>query len=387
MLWSKCIYRFLVILLLLSLSFGEALNAQKLKDYERELSAVYNLSKNYTVTISASVIPYSSNNLYFPQRDEKYETTIGSGFLFDNSGHIVTTASVIGNGTLFRITFADGTTRFADLIGIDPIRSIAVLKVNSPPFPPPTFADSDNLTPGHWIGLIGNSFGIFPSFSYGITSGRDEEGLLLVTADISPGGAGGLAINSDGLAVGMVAFKLTEPSGINSIQLDGEKFGKKDPLVLGNAKIDLPVGGYSLVIPSNTLRQIAGVIISGEANHGGFFGVVPEDLDLDWAKRVFNINFGVYITDVQAESPAYQAGIREGDILIKYNWHKITSSAQLRRLIYDTDPGIEVDIAIMRGGRIRDLKATIGNYQTELSNRSLNENKPTQKSSKLKSLP
>jgi len=354
----------------LSLSNGEALSAQKLKDYERELSTIFSNSKNYSVTISSSVIPPFRNNYYVPQKEKKYESAIGSGFIFDNQGHIVTTSAVIGRGTLFKITFADGTTRFADLIGTDPMYGISVLEVNSLPFPPPVFANSDNLIPGHWVGLIGNSFGIFPSFSFGIASGRNDEEQILVTADISPGGAGGMAVNSDGDVVGMVAFKLTETTGINSIQLNDKNGKGKNPLVLSDADIDLPVGGYSLVIPSNIIQRIATELISGPLSQGGFLGVVPEDLDLDWAKKVFNINFGVYIPDVQTQSPAYLAGIREGDILMKFNWHKIVSSVQLRKLIYNSNPGDDVDIAIMRGGRIRNFKAVIGNFQPDAANRS-----------------
>jgi serine protease Do len=335
-------------------------SAQRLKALENEYSRIYESSKNYAVTISVSAIPTARSTYYPLTGKENYEVAIGSGFIYDSIGHIITSSSVTEQGNLFRITFADGTSRFADLVGVDFENKVSVLKVPQPPFAPPRFADSDLLKPGHWIGLVGNSFGVFPSFAYGITAGKSENGDVLVTADLSPGCAGGLVVNSDGNVVGMIAYKLTEPVPVNSMRRNNTSKDEKKTPVLTDTELEMPVGGYSLVIPSNRIKEAADGVISGKIYHGAFLGVVPENLDVEWAKRVFNISYGVYITKVQENSPAFRAGIRDGDILLDFGWHKILSAAQLRKLILNSEPESKVQIKILRAGKTRTLTAELG---------------------------
>lgn len=353
--------RFALCCLFLGIILSSSLSAQRLKSLENEYSRIYESTKYYAVTISVSAIPTSRGSYYPSTGKENYEVAIGSGFIYDSIGHIITTSSVTDQGNLFRITFADGTSRYADLVGVDFENKVSVLKVPQPPFAAPNFANSDLMTPGHWIGLIGNSFGIFPSFAYGTTAGRGANGDILVTADLSPGCAGGLVINSDGNVVGMIAYKLTEPVPINSMHENAEKAkGEKKPPVLTESELEMPVGGYSLVIPSNRIKEAADGVISGKIYRGAFLGVVPENLDTEWAKRVFNINYGVYITKVQENSPAFKAGIRDGDILLDFGLHKILSTTQLRKIILNSDPESKVKIKILRAGKTRVMTAELG---------------------------
>jgi len=341
------------------------LSAQKLQAFEQEMTQIYNSCKSYAVTISVSQIPTGRNMSYPPAKKKGYEVAIGSGFLYDNLGHIVTTSSVTEKGNFFKITFSDGTTRFADLVGTDDENNVSVLKIGSPPFSAPDFADSEQLTPGLWVGLISNSFGIFPSFSYGIASGRNNLNELLITADISPGSAGGLVINSNGQAVGMIAYKLTEPVAFNNVTLLDNTTSQHKALLLEEGEVELPVGGVSLAIPSNKIRTAADNLISGIFKSGGFLGVYPENLDLDWAKRFFNVDYGVFLAQVLDNSPAYIAGIREGDILLKFNNRKIKDSAQLRKLIRNSTPGLMVPISILRAGKTRSISVVVGDFKKD----------------------
>ena len=352
----------IVCALFLGLFFCYPLGAQNLKIFEQELSQIYDLSKQYAVTITVSAIPTTRSNYITPGNNGSYEIAVGSGFIFDSLGHIVTTSSVTEEGNLFKIIFSDGTSMFADLVGTDLEHNISVLKTSARLFQAPRFADSDKLTPGLWIGVISNSFGVFPAFAYGFMAGTNDSDEILVTADLSPGSAGGMVINSDGFVVGMIAYKLTEPTELTSIRF-GDVASQK-ALLFTSGEVELPVGGYSLVIPANRVVERARDIISGRIKHGGFLGIYPEDLDMDWAKRVFNISHGVYIANVLKDSPAFRAGVREGDILLTYNGYRIRSSNQLRRLILNGLPGAEVDISILRGGRIKTLKTTLGQYKT-----------------------
>lgn len=355
------IYRLTVCVLVLGLFMSIPIRGQGLKSLEQEFTRIYNRARSYAVTITVSDIPSSRSNFLQPQAERSYETAIGSGFIFDSLGHIVTTSTVTSQGNLYKILFADGSSIFADLIGTDLEQNIAVLQVSAHPFQPPRIDDSDNVTPGSWVGVIGNSFGVFPSFNHGFAAGINKNDDILVTADLSPGSAGGPAVNSDGHVVGMIAYKLTEPTELNSIRF-GDNTTKKS-LLFTSGEVDLPVGGYSLVIPSNRIVAAVRDIISGRINHAGFLGIYPEDLDMNWAKRVFNITYGVYISNVLKDSPAYRAGIREGDLLLEYNNYRILNSEQLRQLILNGQPGTEVKISIMRGGKIRIFKTVLGKYQ------------------------
>jgi len=355
------IYRLIVCALFLGLFLFVPMQAQRLKNLEQEFSGIYNRAKTYSVTITVSDVPSRRSNFLQPRADRSYETAVGSGFVFDSLGHIVTTSTVTSQGNLYKILFADGTSIFAEPVGTDLEQNIAVLKISTQPFPPPRFADSDDITPGLWIGVIANSFGMFPSFAHGYAAGVNKNDDILVTADLCPGSAGGLVVNSDGRVIGMIAYKLTEPTQLNSIRF-GDKTGQKS-LLFTSGEVELPVGGYSLVIPSNRIVAAARDIISGRINHAGFLGIYPEDLDMDWAKRVFNITHGVYVANVLKDSPAYRAGIREGDLLLKYNNYRILNSDQLRQLILNGLPGTEVNISIMRGGKIRTFKTKLGKYQ------------------------
>ncbi|NIS15805.1 MAG: PDZ domain-containing protein [candidate division Zixibacteria bacterium] len=333
---------------------------QRLKSLENEYASIYQSARHYAVTISVSSVPTGRNTYFPPSRRGGYETAIGSGFIYDSLGHIVTSSSVTEQGNLFKITFADGTSRYADLLGVDLENDVAVLKVGQPPYAAPRFADSDKLVPGHWVGLVGNSFGIFPSFAYGIAAGRNNNDDILVTADLSPGCAGGVVVNSDVKVVGMIAYKLTEPVSLGDLNFSDRTELKEKSLLLMDSEIEFPVGGYSLMIPSNKIVQAAQGIITGRVNHGAFLGIIPEDLDIKWAKRVFNINYGVYITEVQENSPAYRAGIREGDILLRFGWHRILNSEQLRKLILNSKPESTIEIKILRAGKTRMLTAKLG---------------------------
>ena len=339
-----------------------AVMAQGLTEMERACTSIFNKNKNFAVTVSVSAVPTGKNSYFPPAKSQGYEVAIGSGFIYDSLGHIVTSASVTNQGNLYKITFNDGSTRYADLVGTNLENSISILKVTAMPFPAPKYANSDEISPGSWIGVIGNFFGIFPSFATGIISSRNDDDNFLVTADISPGSAGGLVVNSRGEIVGMIAFKLTETVNLNHILINDISANVQKSLVMTNASVELPVGGFSLVISSQQILKAANELI-GNKRSGAFLGVVPEDLDVNWAKRVFNINYGVYLTNVEEQSPAYNAGIREGDILLEYNNHRILNSEQLRRLIYSTEVDEQVSIKILRAGRIRTVTARLDSYK------------------------
>lgn len=332
--------------------------SQSIINLEGEYARLYNSTKDKVVSIAVSSVPSRNEGYYPPDEESGYQVAVGSGFIFDSLGHIVTTSSVTRQGNLFRITYYDGSSRFAQMVGTDPELNISVLKVTHSPFLPPLYADSGNVNPGHWVGLLGNAYGVFPSFVYGTAAGFNNNGHILVTADISPGSAGGMIINSRGEVVGMMAYKLTEQVPFDLTLRKSERDLVRSDFHQGN--VDLPVGGMSLAIPAHQILKSGRKIIAGQLKPRAFLGVYSDNLDRNWARRMFNIDHGVFISEVLSGSPAWRAGIREGDILLKFEGFRIMNTTQLKNLINGMSPESEVNASLLRAGKIVKVEIVLG---------------------------
>ncbi len=253
---------------------------------------------------------YDRNNNREEKQDEKKndepELTYGSGtgFLWDNEGHIVTNNHVIENAVEITVTYSDGIERSAKVIGADPDSDLAVLEVENPKegLTPVTIGDSAALKPGDLAAAIGNPLGQTGTMTQGIISalgrsysvGGDGNGnytipdVIQTDASINPGNSGGVLINADGEVIGVVmAFSSYSYSS----------------------------AGIGYAIPSNLVKRVVPALIeNGEYQHPwiGMSGValtpaINEQLELDHDQR------GAYIQNVTAGSPAEEAGIHGGD--------------------------------------------------------------------------
>ena len=243
---------------------------------------------------------------------------VGSGFVFDKKGHIITNAHVIEDSTKTVVTFLDGRSYNAEIIGIDQYTDIGVIKVNADLklLQPLTLGDSSNLQVGEPITAIGNPFGLSGSMTSGIISqmgrllpqdsGYSIPDVIQTDAAINPGNSGGPLLNMKGEVVGM------------------------------NTAIQSATGeftGVGFAVPSNTIKKVVPVLIRDGIFHHPWMGISGSDVDPDLAKiRELNSSKGFLIATVIEGSPAEAAGLQgvtitkeidgreyplDGDIIIK----------------------------------------------------------------------
>jgi S1-C subfamily serine protease len=232
-----------------------------------------------------------------------FESRLGSGFVYDDNGHIITNHHVVsGGGNRLDVTFPDGSVYRASMIGSDPAADIAVLYVQGVPrdklFSLP-LADSSSVRVGERVAAIGNPFGLSGSLSTGIVSGvgrqipaQEGEGftipdIIQTDAPINPGNSGGPLLNMRG-----------EVIGINSaIYSTTGQFA-----------------GVGFAIPSNTISQIVPSLITSGSYHHPWLGVAGADMTPGIADRLgLDEPRGFLVMDVVAGSPAEKAGIQRGD--------------------------------------------------------------------------
>jgi serine protease Do len=280
----------------------------------------------------------------------RQQTGLGTGIIIDSQGHIVTNNHVVGRNSEFMVKLQDGRVLEARLVGRDPAIDIAVLDVNAEDLTPAQFGDSDSLEIGEWVVAIGNPFGFDNTVTAGIVSAMGRTGLsrsmgehyeeyIQTDAAVNPGNSGGPLLNLDGHVVGI------------------------------NTQIASTSGGYdglSFAIPANFVKPVADMIISQGYVQRGWLGVgLPEKaLSVAEAQRlgipVYSTEGGgVPITSVSERAPAGNAGLRAGDVVIRFNGRPTPTVNRLRNAIAFTPPDSEVTIEYVRDGRVRTARAVL----------------------------
>jgi len=269
---------------------------------------------------------------------------LGSGFIVDPSGYVVTNNHVVKNGKDIKVTLQDGTTLNAKVVGTDSYADLAVLKVEAGhPLPSVPFGDSGKSRVGDWVISVGNPFGLGGTVTAGIVSasGRDvpsEErsayvDYLQIDAPINQGNSGGPTFNEEGQVIG-INTAIYSPSG-------------------GSV-------GIGFAIPSNIAKPIVEQIEKNGSVTRGWLGVAMQPItpDMEDALSLSSTN-GVVVADAQTEGPAAKAGIKSGDVIVGYNDETIKSSHELALAVANTKPGQAVQVEILRDGKPQTVSVTI----------------------------
>ena len=294
-----------------------------------------------------------------------FESRLGSGFVYDNNGHIITNHHVVsGGGNRLDVTFPDGVVYRASLIGSDPSADIAVLyveDVSKEKLLPLSLADSSNVRVGERVAAIGNPFGLSGSLTSGIVSGvgrqipaQDDEGftipdILQTDAPINPGNSGGPLLNIRG-----------EVIGINSaiFSTTGQ------------------FAGVGFAIPSNTIAQIVPSLITTGSYQHPWLGVAGTDMAPGIADRLgLDEPRGFLVMDVVAGSPAEKAGIQSGDedavidgipmklggdVIIAIDNNTIRKIDDILAYVeIEKSVGDDLEIMILRDGQMMEVIATL----------------------------
>lgn len=281
-----------------------------------------------------------------PQRPRR-GASLGSGFVVDPAGFVVTNNHVIAEADEITVQFADGHDYEAVLIGRDQQTDLALLKIErDEPFPYVEWANSDNVRVGEWMVAIGNPFGLGTSVTAGIVSARGRDiragpydDFFQVDAAINRGNSGGPSFTMDGEVFG-VNTAIFSPSG-------------------GNV-------GIGFAIPSNLAKRVIDSLKSDGRVARGWLGVriqgvtdeIAESLGLEEAR-------GALVASVTPTGPAEDAGIQAGDVILQFNGQEITQMRSLPRIVAETDVGRDVDVLIWRRGDEQTVSVTLGELPDE----------------------
>jgi serine protease Do len=323
--------------------------AQSIADFEEEMIGLVDGVSESIVAVAArsGQATISGAGEGAPKTAAK---TVGCGIVIDESGLIITTASVVGHAQSVEVSTRDGVRYAGSVAGVDPVSDIAVIKVESEGFKPARFADEMRLLPGSIILVLGNAFGSLPSVSMGMVSNitalgdEDAAGSLFgLSVAINPGDIGGPVVNTRGEVIGMVIGRLSFQSQPQAVRV-----GNKAVFGLGGA---LQPSNMSVAVPATRALGTVAEILEKGSKERGFLGVTVVNLAQGIADQAGESKIkGVVIMDVVPGSPAESVGLEPGDLITAFGPKDVISTTQFANAVRATSPGDVVNITYSRKG-------------------------------------
>ena len=356
--------RFLTLTLASALSFG-AVNFAAAHDApdgfveltKRLSPAVVNISTSQNVDIKETIPYYPEGsplerfNDFFGggNNGNSVSKSLGSGFVIDKTGYIVTNNHVIEGADLIEVNFPNGENYAAELIGRDPSTDIAVLKIDAgKDMPFVSFAGADSAQVGEWVIAIGNPFGYNGSVAAGIVSARNRniehgsyDDFIQTDVAINKGNSGGPLFNMDGEVVGV------------------------------NTAILSPTGGsvgISFSIPADLAKSVASQLREYGETRRGKLGVRIQEVTAELAESYgLDDTHGALVKFVAEDSPAEKAGLERGDLITALGGEKLAESRMLNRKIAEAEIGKELEITFIRKGKSKTVNATIERLEEKVT--------------------
>jgi serine protease Do len=272
-----------------------------------------------------------------PQRGE----ALGSGFIIDPLGYVVTNNHVVENADKVTVVFQDGSKHPAKIVGRDPKTDLALLKINADhPLPYVEWGDSNATQVGDWVLAVGNPFGLGGTVSSGIISARGRDihsgpydDFLQIDASINRGNSGGPTFNLDGKVIGI------------------------------NTAIYSPNGGsvgIGFAIPSSLAKPVIDQIRAHGKVERGWLGVQIQEVTPEIAKTLgLPKAEGALVADVTAGGPAEKIGIKQGDVIVGYDGHAIEKLRDLPLAVAETPVGQKAEVKVWRDGHEQTLEPMI----------------------------
>ncbi len=269
----------------------------------------------------------------------------GSGVIISSDGYIVTNNHVVEGGKEIEVTLTNNKTFSAKMVGNDPVTDIALLKIDAENLPKLNFGDSDALRLGEWVLAIGSPYNLRSTVTAGIVSAKGRsmpdmsgeykiESFIQTDAAVNPGNSGGALVNTKG-----------EVIGINTA-------------IASNTGA---YAGYSFAVPSSIVQKVVNDIIEFGTVQRAMLGVSMTELTDKLAQEAgIEGDFsGVYVAEALRNGAAYEAGIRDGDIIISIDGTQIKSPAELQEKISLYQPNDKVKVVIVRDGAEKDYTAKL----------------------------
>jgi len=267
---------------------------------------------------------------------EAREVYVGTGVVFE-PGWVVTTPSVVASGVKYSVQSFNDIPVPAELVGFDLDAEVAVFRVPTLDAPPARFRPDSVLLPGQVILTLGNAFGVQNAVSWGIAAGVQDDGNWQIGVNVAPGTSGSPVINSRGEVIGMVVAALSDRG-------PGQPgFG----------------GTVASVVSSGRFYPLALQIKEHGFVGRAFLGIRPETVDPMLA-RALDLSDGVLVGAVSFGSPAYRAGLRVGDVIIRMGDSPMRNERDLRSLLSARCPGEEVELELIRNRNLNRVNVELG---------------------------
>ena len=322
---------------------------------EKLMPSVVNISSTQTVKSSSNPFPFQFppgspfEDMFkeFNRPTERKATALGSGFIIDQKGIVVTNNHVI-EGAEDIIVSVNGSTEYkAKVLGKDPYMDLAVLQIESDEkFKPVSFGDSDKARVGDWVIAIGNPFGFGGTVTSGIISSRNRDiGLtryddfIQTDASINVGNSGGPLFNLQGEVVG-INTAIIAPGSSGSI-------------------------GIGFAIPSNPASNVISQLIEFGETKRGWLGVRIQEVTKEIAElEKLKKPEGALVASVSENSPADRAGIKAGDIILEFDEKRIDTMRTLPKLVAQTKVGKRVILKIWRNQKLISKRVLLGRLES-----------------------
>ena len=327
------------------------------------MNEIYRQASPGVVQITSTTAPRTTVDPFFGFRTEQpAQQALGSGFVVDKAGHIVTNYHVVEGAQQIEVSFSNQDTYKAKLVGTDPSTDLAVLQVDvsSRALTPLALADSDGVRVGDPVVAIGNPFGLDRTATAGIVSalqrnvtapnGSNIDHVIQTDAPINQGNSGGPLLNAEGQVVG-VNSQISSPNGGGNV-------------------------GIGFAVPANTVKTVVGQLMRTGKVERAFLGVFARGLEPELS-RLFRlpVDSGLLVERVEQGSPAAQAGIKGGttsvvisgtdytlggDVLVAVDGKRLTDLGELRDLLATHKPGDRIRLELYRGSDKRTVTVTLG---------------------------
>jgi len=269
---------------------------------------------------------------------------LGSGVIIRPDGYIVTNNHVIAGADVIEVTLENNQVYPAKLVGTDPATDIALIKIEGEDLPVVPMGNSDDLRLGEWVLAIGSPYDLRSTITAGIVSAKGRsmpnydgqyrvESFIQTDAAVNPGNSGGALVNAAGELVGI---------NTSIISLTGS------------------YTGYSFAVPVNIVRKVADDFIQFGAVQRAMLGVGIADVNAQIAAQANLTEIdGVYVSTVQKDGPAYNAGIIQGDVIKEINLNPVHNSAGLQEQVSKLRPGEKAVVTILREGKQHEIIVTL----------------------------